>query len=187
MILIIISAFGAFVAFIAAYYARMAYLARREAIEPNYEIGFPEGNSVVKKKVVDIESDRMGQRVHFRVINRSRYPVKLPWCVVRFPTIFKHPAEDDPNSLTNNTTLGKVAFAVSDKGPILRISEDQPDVYTKIQGIISIDLFSPNDYEDFWVRFKLPDKPGEWPIEVRIDAVGTQSVTQQLILAGRYP
>jgi hypothetical protein len=183
---IIISAIGASAAGAAAYYAYKTYNIQREAAEPIYDIGFPEGNSVVHENVIEIDENEMGQRVHFRVINKSPYPVRLPWCSVRFPMIFKHPRESGSSEMTANSTLGEVVLWKEQEHIITHLVNDRPDGKAEVKGILVADLLPPNDPKDFWIRFKLPEKADKWKIEVNIDVTGARSVTQDLVLIGRH-
>ncbi len=182
---IIISAIGAIAAMCAGYYAYKTYSIHREAAEPIYDIGFPEGNSVVHESKIYIDKNEMGQKVHFRVINKSQYPVRLPWCSVRFPMVFKHPREAGSSDMTANSSLGEVVLFKDKEHITTHVVNDRPDGTAEVGGILAADLLRPNDPKDFWIRFKLPDQVDRWEIVINVDATGVRSVTQHLMLTGR--
>lgn len=184
---IIISAIGAIAAIFAVYYAYKTYCIHQEATEPIYDIGFPEGDSVVHQTKIDIDKNETGQRIHFRVINKSPYPVRLPWCSVRFPMVFKHPREAGSSDMTANSSLGEVVLFKDKEHLITHMVNDRPDGRAEVRGILAPDLLRPNDPKDFWIRFKLPGEADRWEIEINVDATGVRSVTQHLTLIGRHP
>lgn len=183
-ITIIITVIGALAASVAAYYAYKTYNIQREAAKPIYDIGFPKGNSVVHENEVKMNKSKMGQQIHFRVINRSPYPVRLPWCSVRFPSIFKHPREKGSSKMTINSNLGEVVLWNYRGNKITHILNERPDGRSEVRGILAADLLSPNDPKDFWIRFKFPKKPDNWEVEVKIDVTGLKSVSQKLEFIG---
>lgn len=183
--MIIISAVGAIAATLAACYAYKTFNIHREAAQPMYDIGFPEGKSVVTKNTITIDDNEMGQQVHFRVINKSKYPVALPWCSVRFPTVFKHPREAESSDMTINSTLGEVVINRGSQ-PSTHFVEDRSDGTSEARGILAAHLLRPNDPKDFWIRFKFPPKPDTWEIVINIDVIGVRSVSQTLTLIGRH-
>jgi len=185
-ITIIISAVGAIAAICAGYYAYKTYNIHREAAQPMYEIGFPEGNSVVTESAIVIDESEMGQKVHFRVINKSKYPVPLPWCSVRFPTVFKHSREAGSLDMTANSSLGEVDLYRGLQPGITHFVEDRSDGTSEARGILAAHLLRPNDPKDFWIRFKLPHQPNKWEIVINVDVTGVRSVTQPLTLLGRH-
>ncbi len=183
--MIIISTVGAIAATWAGCYAYKTYNIHREAAQLIYDIGFPEGNSVVTESTIVIDESEMGQQVHFRVINKSKYPVALPWCSVRFPTVFKHPSEAGSSDMTINSSLGEVDI-YRGLQPGTHLVEDRSDGTSEARGILAAHLLRPNDPKDFWIRFKLPRQPNTWEIVINVDVTGVRSVTQPLTLIGRH-
>ena len=184
--MIIISTVGAIAATWAGCYAYKTYNIHREAAQPIYEIGFPEGDSVLNKRTIVIDESEMGQQVHFRVINKSKYPVPLPWCSVRFPTVFKHPRKEGSLDMTANSSLGEVNLHKGLQPGISHLVEDRSDGTSEARGILAAHLLRPNDPKDFWIRFKLPSQPDTWKIVINVDVTGVRSVTQPLTLIGRH-
>jgi len=55
---------------VAGHYTYKTCSPHRETVAPIYHIGFPEGNRVIHEKVIEIDENENGQRVHFGVINK---------------------------------------------------------------------------------------------------------------------
>jgi hypothetical protein len=185
----IVITIGAAGAVIGAIFGILYFAKSRNKENPNIEMGFAKGDQVldqieVKSSPEIFDGHEVGQRIYFRVCNRSKFSIKTPICSVKFPELFKHIAFVDKPDGSREYFEGKYAIN-SDLWGLGRgsteLKKNLPNSMWEISSVAAY-LLRSGDRIGFFVRFLIPKNAMDYELEMHLDAEGINSFSRKLKL-----